>query len=131
LEVIDLGTVSFPAFTSIQEVSETERQVLTRVPANVFNYNAQDASVTITGSVTMKLTGSGRMLRTDFEANLFDGTTNEEAAMFELNVGLQPAEIAVKDEKDSTSILISSTAASVGVKVSIVMGIVIALINAI
>ena len=109
----------------------TERQVLTRVPANVFNYNAQDASVTITGSVTMKLTGSGRMLRTDFEANLFDGTTNEEAAMFELSVGLQPAEIAVKNRKDSTSILISSSATSVGVKVSIVIGIVIALINAI
>ena len=127
LEVINGGTVSFPAFTSINEVSVTERQVLTRVPANLFDYNAQDASIRITGSVTMKLSGSGRMLGTDFETNAVDGTSNEEAATFELNVGLQPSEIAIKDE---TSLLNSSTAASVGVKVYVVIGMVIASFSA-
>ena len=84
LEVINGGTVSFPAFTSINEVSVTERQVLTRVPANLFDYNAQDASIRITGSVTMKLSGSGRMLGTDFETNAVDG--------FDFNIILRPVE---------------------------------------
>lgn len=83
LEVINLGSVSFPAITSVQEVSVTERQILTRVPPNLFDYNAQDASITITGSLTMKLTGSGRMLRTYFETNAVDG--------FDINIGLEPA----------------------------------------
>ena len=87
LEVINGGTVSFPAFTSINEVSVTERQVLTRVPANLFDYNAQDAFITITGSITMKLSGSGRMLRTDFETNAVDG--------FDFNIILRPVETYV------------------------------------
>ena len=83
MEVINLGSISFPAVTSVQEVSVTERQISTRVPANLFDYNAQDASITITGSLTMKLTGSGRMLRTDFETNAVDG--------FDIDIVLEPA----------------------------------------
>ena len=119
LEVIDGAVVSNPTFTSISYVSSTEAQVLTRVPINLFDYNAVGASITIKGNVAMKF-ASGRMLRDDVDAKLF-GNANENA--FELTVALQP-EMVVKEEEDIAIMMNSAsfTAASVVSKGFVVIG---------
>ena len=129
MPVIGGGAVSFSAFTSVEEVSTTERRVLTRVPASIFDYNAIDASIDITGSVTMML-ASGRKLRVAVSpSTLFEDSSNED--QFELVVGLQ-SEIIVKDEDVYASIKINEMNSPATTKGSIFIGtMVVALVNAI
>ena len=128
MPVIDGGVVSFSAFTSVEEVSTTERRVLTRVPASIFDYNAIDASIDITGSVTMML-ASGRKLRVAVAPTLFEDSSNED--QFELVVGLQ-SEIVVKDSDVYAPIKINEMNSSTTAKGSIFIGaMVVALVNAI
>ena len=124
LSVINAGTITYAAFTSAEAVSNTERRVKTRVPASVFGYTP-GASITITGSATMKFASSGRELAVMVDTTLFEGSSNEDPAnaKFELNVGLQPAAVKINKINSSTT-----SVASVGVKGSIVIGLVIAFV---
>ena len=131
MPVIDGGIVSFSAFTSVEEVSNTERRVLTRVPASIFDYNAIDASITITGSATMKFASSGRKLRVAVAPTLFEDSSNED--QFELVVGLQ-SEKVVKDNDVYAPIKINkiNSSTTTTAKGSIFIGtMVVALVNAI
>ena len=119
-------------FTSVEKLSNTERRVKTRVPANLFDYKATGASIDITGSVTTRL-ANGRKLRVMVDTTLFEDSSNEDPVKFELIVGLQP-ELVVKDEEDAPikiEMNSSTTIVSVGSKVSIIIGMAIAFASAI
>lgn len=128
LEAVNARTPN--AFTSIQVVSATEQRVSTRVPVSLFSYS-QGSTITITGSYTMKLVGSRRVLKTvpfvdevedmgskvvarpNFDnsnsKNNFDDFDDkgEEVASFELNVALVAPTL-----KSPINKKISSTASS-------------------
>jgi len=90
LNVIVDGKPAFSSFTSIEYVSSTKVKVSTRVPLNVFTFEA-GASIAISGEVIMKLAGArGRKLQADVGA--------KEEAIFDLNVNLQPEIVAEEEE---------------------------------
>ena len=77
----------YPAITSISPVNTTDVTISTRVPSNTFNFEADNASIKVDGSVTVKF--AGRRLTVDVD-RLLQAAGEEETAEFSVNVGLAP-----------------------------------------
>ena len=112
LNVIVDGKPAFSSITLIEYVSSTEVKVSTRVPLNVFTFEA-GASIAISGEVIMNLVGArGRKLQADVGA--------KEEAIFDLNVNLQPEIVAEEEEA------MMNAAVSAASKGSVMLGMVFA-----
>jgi hypothetical protein len=86
LPVVDGGGIVYGAITSYNTTLPSKSiQVNTRVPANQFDFEATNAAIEVTGSVTLKF--AGRRLRVDID-RLLQAANNEETASFDINVQL-------------------------------------------
>ena len=83
--VVTENQASISSITSLDFVEKTRLFVSTRVPSNVFNFDAVDTSISISGSLELALAG-GRKLTANVGGDL--RVENEETA-FALKVSLQ------------------------------------------
>ena len=92
LPVMTNGIPFISAITSFRVVNSTSFVVITRVPISSFDYEAENASIDIVGTVLVNLKGSAsnrqlKIIRTEFKNRQlqFDADVDEEAA-FDLSV---------------------------------------------
>ncbi len=94
-QVILKKAVPIPAITSYEFINSTSVLVETRVPINMFDYEATGASIAVEGDATLNLAGSERKLRlADVDRKLQagsggDGLDVNEEAPFKVDINLQ------------------------------------------
>ena len=118
------------SFTSMLYVSSTEVQVLTRVPVNEFDFNAEAASITIFGGVTAEL--SGRSLRAYFGKGppKDNDKVKVKGGAFKLDIALQPDIVTVEEEELwANSMSVSAAIYVSATKCSMVFGMLITFAN--
>lgn len=120
------------SFTSMLYVSSTEVQVLTRVPINEFDFNAEAASITIFGGVTAEL--SGRSLRAHFGKGppKDNDKVKVKGGAFKLDIALQPDIVTTAVEEEelwATSMSVSTAIYVSATKCSMVFGMLIVFAN--
>ena len=92
------GSVLIPSITSRDHTSATMVLIKTRVPTNLFDYEATDAKIEVIGSLTIKLKGSHvRRLKLDDGVSggvgtnrKLQGDASEQEATFDLAIKLDP-----------------------------------------
>jgi len=102
-----------PAITSLgYDADATEAIVVTRIPNSLFDYEAANASVAVSGAVALNLAGQERRLGGDTEGRTLQaGGSGDERASFSLEVSLGPENTVVTAKRDALS---SSAAARRG-----------------
>jgi len=94
LPVIATSRPRFPSITSTEyEPAGSEMSVSTRVPIGMFNYDALNASISVSGNVEMRLTGSKetpRRLGMGGGRALQVAAGESEEVLFDLTIKLQP-----------------------------------------
>ena len=92
------GLILIPSITTKEHTSLTKVLIKTRVPTNLFDYEADDATIEVTGSLTIKLKGSRvRKLKLDDGVSggvgtnrKLQGDASEQEATFDLAIKLDP-----------------------------------------
>ena len=100
LAVVADGSPSIPAITYYTHQTATGIVVRTRVPTNGFDFEAENAFISVVGSVTLNLKGGRRRLADgagSANRDLQAAAADEDIASFELSVSLEPKESSVGD----------------------------------
>ena len=114
LPVIVDGTPAFPTFTtsSFATPKPNEAIVTTRVPTNMFHFEATDANIAVSGALTVKLDdGTRRRLAISKPARALQVDSNNEAG-FDLTIDLQPDADAGLDPEEGEGAMMNSAKAA-------------------
>ena len=97
LVVVTGNAAKYSAITDIDSMPAMSVEVKTRVPANEFDFEAQDASIAVSGSVTVKF--AGRRLSVGMDRLL--QAAEEETAEFSLRVKLDnEPKVAIEGDEE-------------------------------
>ena len=109
LSVIENNQVEYSSITSREYVPlKNGVAVSTRVPSNLFNYEEEDSTVSISGSIVVKFAGEGRReLRRDLQE-----VRKDQVSSYRLSIDLAPR----NDVRNSDPIVSTNSGAVVGTK---------------
>lgn len=115
LDVVNNDVAEYSAITSIGSRPSQNVQVFTRIPPNIFNFEADGAKIEISGSVIVEFAeGTERRLSVDTH-RLLQAAGEEETAEFNLNIILAPEpELAFEGEDNAMMAMMNSAKAIAG-----------------
>ena len=124
------GVVSFPTIINSRFVGDGKTKVIvsTRVPISIFNFEIENATISVEGSLalnfqgaasrTLTIAGGNQIRNRQLQANAVD-----EEATFGLSINLEPKGLS---EKGGDSISASAAWPMVGLKILAIVGAIIA-----
>jgi len=106
------NTPKYAAITSIDTLPAQYLDVKTMVPTNLFNFEATDAKLNISGTVTVKFQGRRHLIALDRLLQANEAADEAESAEFSLNVNLAPGPDAALEDGDDA--MMNSAKATAG-----------------